>query len=311
MTEDFVVVGIDVSKACLDVAVTPLEQSWSCPNEAGAYVALRERLQQVSPALIVIEATGGLEAAVVADLASYALPVVVVNPRQVRDFARSLGQLAKTDRLDAWVLAEFGRRIQPPIRPLKDDAQQELAELLARRRQIIDMLTAEKNRLARARRAVRRDIKSHITFLQRRLKDTDGQLRQAIADSPLWRARDDLLQSAPGIGPTTVLSLIADLPELGRLTHRQLSALVGLAPYNRDSGRYRGQRHISGGRKRVRSALYMAALSAIRCDAAIRAFYQRLRLAGKPFKVAITACMRKLITVLNAMVKHQLPWHAA
>ena len=311
MTEDSIVVGIDVSKARLDVAVTPLEQLWSCANEASEYAALRERLQQVAPALIVLEATGGLEAALVADLASQALPVVVVNPRQVRDFARSLGQLAKTDRLDAWVLAEFGRRMQPPIRPLKDDAQQELAELVARRRQIVEMLTAEKNRLARARRAVRRDIKSHITFLQRRLKDTDGQLRQAIADSPLWRARDDLLQSAPGVGPTTVLTLLADLPELGRLTHRQLSALVGLAPFNRDSGRYRGQRHISGGRKRVRCALYMAALSAIRCNAAMRAFYQRLSRAGKPFKVAITACMRKLLTVLNAMVKHQLPWHAA
>jgi transposase len=237
------------------------------------------------------------------------LPVVVVNPRQVRDFAKATGQLAKTDRLDCRVLAHFAAAIDPPVRPIKSDETQHLEALLARRRQIVEMLVAEKNRLASNRdRAVVKDLNAHIAWLERRLKSSDDELQRVLKSSAAWRERDDLLRSAPGVGPVLSLTLLAQLPELGQLNRRQIAKLVGVAPFNRDSGQWRGSRHIWGGRAAVRSPLFMATLCAIRINPTIRRFYRRLIAAGKAPKVAITACMRKLLTILNLMVKTQTSW---
>ena len=301
-------VGIDVSKATLDVATWPRQEHWSYSNEEGGIAQLLERLLPLQPNLIVLEATAGLQTAVVAALAGAQLPVVVVNPRQVRDFAKALGQLAKTDRIDAEVLARFGDSVRPEIRPLRDEQSEELQALLSRRRQLVEMLSAEKNRLSGAPKRVRKNIKAHIVWLEKRLKDVDTDLNGLIKKSPLWRERDELLRSAPGVGPVFSITLLAALPELGQLNRRQIAALVGVAPFNRDSGKYRGKRTIWGGRAEVRAVLYMAALAAIRSNPPIRAFYQRLIAAGKKPKVAITACMRKLLTILNAMVKNSTPW---
>jgi transposase len=252
-----------------------------------------------------------LEVPVAASLAAARLPVVVINPRQARDFARAVGQLAKTDRIDALVLARFAATVQPPVRVLSDEATQELVSLVARRRQLTEMITAERNRLGGARGQVRLDIEEHIDWLKRRLKDKDKDLEKMICSSEIWRVRDDILQSTPGVGPVVSATLIAQLPELGQLSGKQIAALVGVAPLNRDSGSFRGRRRVSGGRSAVRSVLYMAALVATRSNPTMTAFYQRLLGAGKPPKLALTACMRKLLTNLNAMVRDGVPWQAS
>lgn len=263
----------------------------------------------VQPTVIVVEATGGYEMALVAACAAVQLPVAVVNPRQVRAFAQALGRTAKTDTIDAAVLALFGARVQPVPRAIPDAATQTLAALVARRRQLLDMLGAEQRRLEQATtNAVRRDLRNHIRWLARRVKDVDDEISGAIQGSPIWRVQDNLLQSVPGIGPTVARTLLAELPELGRLDRRAIAALVGVAPFNRDSGQWRGRRMIGGGRASVRTALYMAALVATRHNAALKRFYQRLRANGKPPKVALVAVMRKLLTIVNAMIKHQSRW---
>jgi transposase len=301
-------VGLDISKDSVEVWVRPSDDHWQVGQTDSGRTALAARLGALAPTLVVIEATGGYETAVVSALALAQVPLVIVNPRQVRDFAKAIGQLAKTDVLDAALLALFAERIQPEIRPLPDEAHQELVALVTRRRQLLDMLTAERNRLATARRSVRRSVQQHVTWLERRIAEADRDLTDAIQQSPLWRAKDDLLRSVPGIGPITSGLLIARLPELGHFSRRQIASLVGVAPLNRDSGKLRGRRTIWGGRASVRAPLYMATLVATRRNPAIRAFYQRLRAAGKPPLVAIVAAMRKLLTIVNAMLKHQQSW---
>lgn len=304
-------VGIDVAKAHLDVAVRPGDDRWRVPNQDTEIARLVPRLQQLQPELVVLEATGGFERAVTAALAAAGLSVAVVNPRQVRDFAKATGRLAKTDVLDAQTLAHFAEAVRPTPRPLPDEQAQELAATLERRHQLIVMLTAEKNRWHLATGALRQRIEAHITWLETELADIDHDLDQTIRQSAIWRERDALLQSVPGIGPVVSSTLLAELPELGTLTRQQLAGLVGVAPLNRDSGARRGKRGVWGGRGRVRTALYMATLVASRYNPVIRAFYERLLQAGKPKKVALTACMRKLLTILNAMLMHHTSWKPA
>lgn len=311
MAEDLVYAGIDVSKATLEVAVRPTSQRWSVANKEKGISRLVSRLQALSPTLIVMEATGGLELPIVAALGSAGLPVVVVNPRQVRDFARATGKLAKTDVLDAEVLAIFAERVRPTPRPLPDAEAEALSALLARRRQLIAMLTAERNRLSRALLSMRPGIEEHIAWLEEKLRALDKELSYTLRQSPLWRERENLLRSVPGVGPVLTITLLAELPELGALNRKQIAALVGVAPLNRDSGVLRGKRTVWGGRAPVRTALYMSALVATRFNPVIRGFYEHLRAAGKAKKLAITACMRKLITILNAMLKHRTPWNPA
>jgi len=301
-------IGIDVSKATLDIASLPTGESWTVTNDDLGLAELTPRLVALTPVLVVLEATGGFETLAAVTLAKAGLPVAVVNPRQVRDFAKALGRLAKTDALDAGILAEFAQRVRPEPRPLPDEAAQLLDGLLTRRRQLVDMLTAEKNRLGFARGPVKRDINRHIRWLEKRLQHVDGDLEAAIAASPLYQAKADLLRSVPGVGPITTLTLIATLPELGQLSRHQIAALVGVAPLNRDSGTLRGKRMVWGGRAPVRAVLYMAALVGIKHNPVLRQFYERLRAAGKPFKVAVTACMRKLLTILNAMLRQNCRW---
>jgi len=305
-------VGIDVAKATLDVQVRPSDERWTVANDEAGIRTLVEQLRAVAPQQVVLEATGGYELAVVSALAAAALPVVVVNPRQVRDFAKATGRLAKTDRLDAAVLARFAEQVRPEARPLATAEQQELDALLTRRRQLIEMLTAEKNRLGhvfvRGGKQVRKSLKTHIAYLERELRMTDTDLGELVRRSPVWRERDDLLQSAPGVGPVLSRTILAALPELGQLDRKAIAALVGVAPLNRDSGLMRGKRMIFGGRAPVRAALYMGTLTATRCNPVIKAFYQRLVAAGKPKKVALTACMRKLLIILNAMVRQGTRW---
>ena len=303
-----VFVGIDVSQDHLDVALAPSGEAWQVGNDEPGIGRLLARLTELRPELIVLEATGRLELPAAAALGAAGLPVVVVNPRQSRDFARATGQLAKTDTLDARGLALFAERIRPAVRPLPDAAAQALADLVARRRQIVEMLVAEKNRLTRASKRVARDIRRHIAFLENQLAELNNQLQEAIAASPLWLEKQELLMSTPGVGPTVAATLLANLPELGRLDRRQIAALVGVAPLNRDSGKYRGQRTIWGGRAQVRAPLYMAVLVAMRWNPIIKTFYRRLLAAGKKKKVALTACMRKLLTILNAMLKNKTAW---
>lgn len=305
-------VGIDVSKDRLDIALKLSEESWSIPYNEASLTGLADRLKAVNPTLIVLEATGGFEVAVTASLAAASLPVVVMNPRQVRDFAKSTGRLAKTDAIDAHILAQFGQAVRPPIRPLSDHQAKGLQALVARRRQIVEMIVIEKNRFRAALPALRPEIKEHIRWLQQRLSQMNDQLQALIREMPLWREKDDLLRSAPGVGPQLSVSLISGLPELGSLGRKQIAALVGVAPMNRDSGAFRGKRTVWGGRAHIRATLYVVTLTAIRKNPSIRDFYQRLRKAGKAPKVAITACMRKLLTILNAMMKHKTPyWSSA
>jgi transposase len=307
---DPVFVGIDVAKATLEVAVRPSGERWTLANEALALPGLVARLEALEPTLIVLEATGGFEHPAVAALAAAGLSLVVATPRQVRDFARATGQLAKTDAIDAAILALFAERVRPEARPLPDDAPQALDAILTRRRQLIEMLTAERNRMGFARAPVRRGLTQHIRWLERQLGDVDHDLGQLIERSPVWRAQDDLPQSVPGIGPIVSRTLLGELPELGRLDRKEIAALVGVAPLARDSGTLRGKRLVGGGRAPVRAALYMGALVATRWNPVIRAFYQRLRAAGKPAKVALVACMRKLLIILNAMVRTNTRWQA-
>lgn len=305
-------IGIDVSKNMLDIAVHETGETWSVTNDHGGCAALVMKLKELKPSSLVLEATGGFETLVTATLSAAELPVIVVNPRQVRDFAKATGQLAKTDRLDCRVLAHFTAAINPPLRPLKDEETKHLEALLARRRQIVEMLVAEKNRLTNHRdRAVIKDLQAHIKWLKSRLKSSDDELQRVLKSSPAWRERDDLLRSAPGVGAVLSLTLLAQVPELGHLNRRQIAKLVGLAPFNWDSGQWRGSRHIWGGRATVRAPLFMATLCAIRVNPTIQSFYRRLVAAGKPPRVAIVACMRKLLTILNLMVKTQTSWRTA
>lgn len=303
-------IGIDVSKSQLDIAVRPGNERWSVVNAEADIIKVVETLNALSPKVIVIEATGGMEMPLVAALSQARLPVVIVNPRQVRDFAKAVGRLAKTDRIDAEILAHFGEAVKPDVRLLKDEDTQTLAALVTRRRQVIEMLTAEKNRLGISPKVVHKDIQQHILWLQGRLEDIDRHLDSAIRKSPAWREKDDLLRSVPGVGQVLSVSLITGLPELGFLSRRQIAALVGVAPLNRDSGLFRGKRTVWGGRSYIRAVLYMATLSASRVNPTISLFYRRLIGAGKKPKVALTACMRKLIGILNAIIKNRIPWQA-
>jgi transposase len=303
-------IGIDVSKATLDVHVLPGGEAWSVPNEDAAVRTLVARLAALQATLIVMEATGGLERRVLAALLVAKLPAVAVNPRQVRDFAKATGHLAKTDALDARILALFADRIRPPVRPARDEETQELDALIVRRRQVVDMITAEKNRLSSAppSKRVISAIRKTISCLQKQLDEIDSDINGAVRDSPAWRKKDDLLQSTPGVGNVLSRTLLAQAPEIGSLTRKQIAALIGLAPLNRDSGTFRGKRCIWGGRAQVRAVLYMATLAAIRCNPVIAAFHARLTAAGKLSMVAIVACMRKLLTILNAMLRSNSPW---
>jgi transposase len=304
-------VGLDVSKAYLDVAIHPTGEARRFPHDEPGLIALVAYLQPLAPTLVVLEATGGLETNVATALALAALPVAVVNPRQVRDFARALGRLAKTDTLDAAVLARFADGVRPEPRPLPDAVHHALAAAVTRRRQLVEMLVTEQNRLPLAQGRIRTDLETHIAFLQQRLTEANKDLHTTLQASPLWRTTDQLLRSVPGIGPATSAVLIAELPELGQLSRHAIAALVGVAPLNRDSGTRSAPRTIWGGRAAVRGALYMATVVATRYNPAIRAFYRRLVAAGKPRKVALIAAMRKLLTILNAIVKAQRPWQPA
>jgi len=309
MTQESVYAGIDVSKDRLDIAIRPSGAVWSVAYDGDGVGHLLSEFQSLSPSVIVLESTGGLELPVVGALAAESLPVVVVNPRQVRDFAKATGRLAKTDVLDAQVLAHFAEAVRPEVRPLPDSDTQGLHSLTARRTQVMEMLVAEKNRLGRASRAVAPRIRAHIQWLELELEDLDQGLQQTLRRSPVWREQDDLLRSVPGVGPQLSVALLSDLPELGTLSRRQIAALVGVAPMNRDSGTKRGRRMVSGGRARIRAVLYMGALVATRHNPVIHSFYQRLLAAGKPKKLALTACMRKLLTILNSMVKSGQRWN--
>lgn len=302
-------VGIDVSKAELVIAVAPSGERWTSATTPEALVAFVARVTTVAPSVVVMEATAGYDVPVAVACAAAGLPMAVVNPRQIRAFAQAIGRTAKTDPIDAEVIALFGERVRPEPRPLPDADTQALAALVARRRQLLEMLHAERQRLEQATAtAVRRDLRQHVAWLKRRVADTDDELQKRIQKSPAWREKDDLLRSVPGIGPAVSRTLLAELPELGQLDRRTIAALVGVAPMNRDSGRFRGKRMIWGGRASVRQALYMAALVASRYNAPLRTFYQRLQAAGKPKKLALVAVMRKLLTILNAMVKHNTEW---
>jgi transposase len=304
-------VGIDVAKDRLDIHVRPSGESFIVSRDGEGLASLVDRLKQVAPALIVLEATGGFEITVAAAIASGGLPLAVVNPRQIRDFARATGKLAKTDALDAAAIAHFAQAVQPRPRPVADAQAQELGELVARRRQVIEMMVAERNRgrLLQSHR-VKQRIERHLVALQKELTEIETDLDETVRGTPIWRENDDLLQSVPGIGKTTARTLLADLPELGTLNRRQIAALVGLAPFNRDSGAWRGKRSISGGRIAIRSALYMATLVASRRNPVIASFYRRLRDLGKPAKVALTACMRKMLVMLNAILRDRRPWQS-
>jgi transposase len=308
-------VGIDVSKATLDVHVRPSEAHWQVANRQAAWDALAEQLSALAPERIVLEASGGYEAALVAVLVERELPVVVANPRQVRDFARAIGQFAKTDRIDAQVLARFGEAIQPEVRALPDATTRAIRALVSRRRQLQEMLTAEQNRLVSAAvqnapEPLRDQLGEHIDWLRRQLTDLDNDLRRQLQDSPVWRAREDLLRTIPGIGPVTSAALLSHVPELGQLDRKAIAKLVGVAPLNDDSGTLHGRRHIWGGRSAVRATLYMAALVATRHNPSIRDFYTRLRRAGKAAKVALVACMRKLLVLCNSVLRAKTPWRA-
>lgn len=305
-----VFVGIDVSKAVVDVGVLPGEKTWQVAREPEALAQLAKELGDLKPEAIVLEASGGYETSVVAALGAAELPVVVVNPRQVRDFAKAMGILAKTDRLDALLLARFGEKVQPELRPLKDFQTEKLRELLVRRRQLVDMLTMERNRMQQTPyEDIRKEIEQHVHWLQKRIRRTDKDLDEAVKNTPIWREREQLLRTVPGVGRVVAITLMAMLPELGQLSGKEIAALVGVAPFARDSGTLRGKRTCWGGRADVRAVLYMSVLTAVRVGTGpLAAFYERLRNRGKPAKVALTACMRKMIITLNAIVRSGKPW---
>lgn len=305
-SENFI--GIDVSKSFLDVNVLPDAQTEQFANNEAGIAQLLKVVKTTDPKLIVFESSGGLEFLAVSILSANHYPVVVINARQIRDFAKATGQLAKTDRIDAGVIAAFAQAVRPEVRPLKDEQAQLLSALNARRKQIVDMLVAEKNRLHRAPLPNRKNIQAHIRWLEKNLTDINKDIRKTIRKTPVWREKDDILQSFKGIGPATSASLLSDLPELGYIESKKIAALVGVAPFNCDSGLYRGRRRVWGGRSQVRRILYMATLSAVRTNPVINSFYNRLRQAGKSHKVAMTACMRKILVTLNAMIKNQTFW---
>jgi transposase len=312
MHNEELVVGVDVAKYRLDIAIMPRGELLSHSNTPDSIAEFVELLTSMQPSRIVLEATGGLEQPLVIALAEAALPVVVVNPRQVRDFARALGKLAKTDRIDAVVLAEFAAKVKPALRELPDGATRALDALVTRRTQVVQMITAERNRLHSCNdEAVKADIEEHLKFLEKRRQRLDRELLEAVKADPSTKARDYLLQSVPGVGPQVSLVLLAGLPELGSLTRKQIAALVGVAPLNRDSGLLQGRRSVWGGRREVRTSLYLAALSASRHNPLIRPLYERLLLKGKPKKVALVACARKLLCILNAMIRSGSSWNPA
>lgn len=310
-------VGIDIAKARFEAFIHLPDQPGrgsrlSLPCNPQGYDKLLSRLAEVAPERVVLEATGGYEITLVALLHEAGLPVVAINPRQARDFARAMGRLAKTDQIDAETLALFGQLIRPPLRPLPDAAQRALADLVSRRRQVVEMLKAEQHRLGQARQApLQRRIKAHIDWLKQELEGLNGELAECIKADPVWREQAALLQSVPGVGPVVSRVMLAELPELGQLDRRKIAALIGVAPMNRDSGTMRGARTIRGGRASLRAALYMAALVGVRRNPVLRAHYLHMIEAGKAKKLAIVACMRKLLTILNAIVRTATPWHHA
>jgi transposase len=308
MTDVFV--GIDVSKDQLDAVARPSGESWQAANTELGIATLVKRLAKLKPTLVVLEATGRLESAAVSALAVAGIPLAIVNPRQVRDFARSTGKLAKTDKLDAQMLARFADAVRPEPRPLPDETQQRIDALLVRRRQLLGMITAERNRRRRAPMMTRAEIDEHVAWLQVRVEAIEDELNKTIRSSPLWRDKVALLRSVPGVGPMLAATIVAQLPELGLITHKEIASLVGVAPLNRDSGHWRGKRTIWGGRPQVRAALYMSALVATQFNPLIRPFYLRLLAIGKPKKLALTACMRKLLTILNAIAHRGQPWRS-
>jgi transposase len=306
--EEKVFVGVDVSKDSLDVAIGAQKEIITFSNDQKGVDALVKKLSRIDAELTVFESTGGYELLATSCLAEAGLAVVIVNPRQVRNFAKATGILAKTDAIDARVIARFAEAVKPDVRPLKDRATSELAALVNRRRQIVEMIVAESNRLKLANKRNKKDIKDHIRWLEKRLDKIETDISKTIQNSPIWRCKDDILRSVPGIGPVTSATLICDLPELGVLSRKKIAMLAGLAPLNYDSGKFKGRRRIWGGRAAVRSGLYMATMAAIRCNPAIKGFYQRLIDAGKCHKVAATACMRKLLIITNAMLRDQTLW---
>ncbi len=305
-----VFVGIDVSKSTLDVCIEPFGQMLHVAYDEAGISQIAKRLKEVSPALIVIEATGGLEVRIATALASAGLPVAVINPRQARDFAKATGRLAKTDRVDAGMLAAFAKAIRPQARPLKDADTRVLDDMVSRRRQLVDMRVQETLRLGTAAsKPLQKSLKQHIAWLDKRISEVDNDLTKQLRESDVWRAKDDLLRSIPGVGNVTTRTMLGKCPELGTLNRREIAALTGVAPLANDSGKHRGKRFVWGGRAEVRAVLYMAAVSAIRCNDTIKAFAERLKKAGKPPKVVIVACMRKLLTIMNSMLKNNAPWN--
>lgn len=308
ITQPEVFIGIDVSKKTLDVCSYPDKQKAQFSNDAAGHQQLLEAMRKVQPTLIVMEATGGLEFEATALLVTSGLPVAVINPRNARDFAKAVGLLAKTDQVDAWALARFASAVRPEQREIKSEALRGLEEVLTRRRQLVDMVTAESNRKGQASANMAKEIDEHISWLKQRIKSADLDLGKAVKASPAWKAKADVLTSVPGIGSVATFTLLAELPELGTLNRREICALVGVCPFNRDSGTLRGKRSIWGGRTSVRAVLYMAALVATRHNPVIKQFYQKLLDAGKLKKVALVACMRKLLVILNSMVRNNTPW---
>lgn len=308
MVPSLLLVGIDVAKAPLDIAVRPTAETWSASNDATGIDALVTRLGALAPTLIVLEATGGYQGPLVAALAAADLPVVVVNPRPIRAFAQAVGILAKTDRIDARVIAHFAEAVKPAPRPLPDAQPQELRALLVRRRQLVEMVSAERARLDTAPPSLQDAIQAHLAWLTDQIAGLDAALTRASQAHPEWQVKDDVLQSIPGVGPVLARTMLGQVPELGPLGPKPLAALIGVAPFNRDSGTLRGRRTVYGGRAEVRAVLYMGALVATHHNPVIKAFYERLRAAGKAKKVALTACMHKLLTIMNAMVRDLKPW---
>lgn len=301
-------IGIDISKDKLDVAIWGLEETWSFHNEAEGWQELIEQVKVIHPSLIVVEASGGIEQPLVAELYLAELPIAIVNPTRVRNFARSTGQLAKTDKLDARLIAQFAQAVRPQVRPLRTAEQEHLNALVTRRRQIVQILTAEKNRRATTYSTLREQLQRHIDWLEAEIKELNEEIEQFIQDNPVWQEKAAVVRSVPGVGPVTASTLLAELPELGTRNRQQIAALVGVAPLNKDSGKMRGKRRVFGGRASVRRVLYMVALVATRTNPVIRSFYERLLARGKEKKVALTACMRKLLVILNAMVRNHKTW---
>lgn len=306
MTTNSEFVGIDVSKMNLDVACWTSQEYRRFGNDSKGILELLEWMKSFPTELVVLEATGGLELPLVAELAYAKLPVAIVNPRRIREFARSIGQLAKTDKLDAKVIAHFGAATRPEARKLPTEEEERLTALITRRRQVIEMLTAERNRLHSARCTIQERIETHIAWLEKELHDLDDEITNFIQQSPIWKEKNKLLRSVPGVGPVTSATILAMLPELGTLNRQKIAALVGVAPVNKDSGKRQKKRRVFGGRADVRSVLYMAALSASKFNPRIKAFYEHLIQMGKEKKVALTACMRKLLVILNAILRHNL-----